>query len=169
LPLFVGHDFLVIHSGADRKLSEGAYNERLLQCRNAACEMGVTSLRDADLAGCARLADPLLQKRARHVISENIRVQDAVVALETGKADKFGQLMDDCHISLDVDFDVSSPILNALVANLKAAGAIGARLTGAGFGGCVIALCAREQSAHILAAISSSNPKAWLVDRIEGL
>lgn len=169
LPLFVGHDFLVIHSGADRKLSEGAYNERLLQCRNAACEMGVTSLRDADLAGCARLADPLLQKRARHVISENIRVQDAVVALETGKADKFGQLMDDCHISLDVDFDVSSPILNALVANLKAAGAIGARLTGAGFGGCVIALCACDKSDQILAEISSSNPNAWLVDRIAGL
>ena len=169
LPLFVGYDFLVIHSGADRKLSEGAYNERLAQCRKASCEMGVASLRDADLRACEGLSDPLLKKRARHVISENIRVQKAAIALETGKADEFGKLMDECHASLDADFDVSSPVLNGLVANLKAAGAIGARLTGAGFGGCVIALCVREQGDHILDSIKSSNPKAWLVDRIEGL
>ena len=169
IPLFAGYDFLVIHSGADRKLSEGAYNERLAQCQNAAREMGVASLRDADLSACAELGDPLLQKRARHVISENMRVQKAAIALETGKADQFGQLMDECHASLDTDFEVSSPVLNALVANLKAAGAIGARLTGAGFGGCVVALCPRDKSDQILAAIRSSNPNAWLVDRIVGL
>lgn len=169
MPLFTGHDFLVIHSGADRKLSEGAYNERLAQCNKAAGEMGVASLRDADLASCTRLADPLLQKRARHVISENIRVQDAAIALETGKVHEFGQLMDASHASLDNDFDVSSPILNSLVANIKAAGAIGVRLTGAGFGGCVIALCSREQGDYILDRITSSNPNAWLVDRIVGL
>ena len=169
MPLFAGHDFLVIHSGATRKLSEGAYNERLAQCRKAANEMGVSSLRNADLVACAGLADPLLQKRARHVISENIRVQDAAIALKTGKVDEFGQLMDASHASLDVDYGVSSPTLNSLVANIKVAGAIGARLTGAGFGGCVIALCLREQIDYILDTISSSNPNAWLVDRITGL
>ena len=169
MPLFPGYDFLIIHSGADRKLSEGAYNERLAQCQKAASEMGVASLRDADLIACDGLADPLLKKRARHVISENIRVQKAAIALEAGKADEFGQLMDECHASLDADFGVSSPVLNGLVANLKNAGAVGARLTGAGFGGCVVALCAREQGDHILEAIRLSNPNAWLVDRIEGL
>jgi galactokinase len=169
MPLFAGHDFLVIHSGVTRKLSEGAYNERLAQCRKAANQMGVSSLRNADLVACAGLADPLLQKRARHVISENIRVQDAAIALKTGKVDEFGQLMDASHASLDVDYGVSSPTLNSLVANIKVAGAIGARLTGAGFGGCVIALCAREQGDYILDTISSANPNAWLVDRITGL
>jgi galactokinase len=77
--------------------------------------------------------------------------------------------MDECHSSLDADFGVSSPILNGLVANLRAAGAIGARLTGAGFGGCVVALCPRDKSDQILATIRSSNPSAWLVDRIAGL
>jgi galactokinase len=97
------------------------------------------SLREATLEAAARLPEPLA-RRARHVISENRRVEDAVAALERGDPAALGRLLDDSHASLRDDYDVSTPAVEAAVARLHDAGAIGARVIGGGFGGHVLGL-----------------------------
>jgi galactokinase len=88
------------------------------------------------------LEDAVLARRARHVISENARVRAAVDALRAGESAALGELLAASHRSLRDDFEVSTPVLDALVERLwSTPGVIGARLTGAGFGGCVVALC----------------------------
>jgi galactokinase len=85
--------------------------------------------------------DALVRRRARHVVTENARTLEAAAALSAGELDRLGMLMDESHASLRDDFEVSTPALDGLVAELaRSPGVIGARLTGAGFGGCVIAL-----------------------------
>ena len=164
--LFDTADFLVLHSGSSRKLSKGAYNDRLADCQQAAAELGVSSLRDAAAEDVIRIETPRLAARARHVISENMRVLAAIDALKTGDAAAFGALMNDSHESLAGDYEVSSPELDRLVEAARQAGAYGARLTGAGFGGCVVVLAEKSKVDGLLAAVSSACPDSWLVDRI---
>jgi galactokinase len=129
---------LVVHSGASRSLAEGAYAERRSACEELAHELGLRSLRGATEAQVQ--ANPF----GRHVVSENRRVLDAVDALETGDLDALGRLLDESHVSMRDDFRISTPELDVLAEELRAAGAYGARLTGGGFGGCAVALCPRE-------------------------
>lgn len=164
--LFEDADFLVLHSGSSRKLSKGAYNDRLADCQQAAAELGVASLRDAAPEDVITIKTPQLAARARHVISENMRVLAAIDALNTGDAEAFGQLMNDSHESLAGDYDVSSPELDRLVTAAREAGAYGARLTGAGFGGCVVVLADTSKVDSLLAGVSAACPDSWLVDRI---
>jgi galactokinase len=129
---------LVVHSGISRSLETGAYAERREACERLASRLGLRALRDATEA---QVADEPL---GRHVVRENARVLAAVRALEDGDLERLGRLLDESQASLRDDFGVSTPELDVLVAELVEAGALGARLTGAGFGGCVVAVCEAE-------------------------
>jgi galactokinase len=130
---------VVVHSGQERTLAGSAYGERRAACERAAGNIG--PLLDADLATVERLADPTVRARARHVVTENQRVRDFAAAFRAGDLVDAGRLMGASHRSLRDDFEVSTPVLDALVTRLTATrGVFGARLTGAGFGGCVVAL-----------------------------
>jgi galactokinase len=142
VPLPASVEILVVHSGQARALAESAYADRRRQCEDAAAIVG--PLRQATVADLAGLADPMLRRRARHVITENRRVEACAEALRGGDIDEAGRLMLESHASLRDDFEVSTPALDGLVDKLAARpGVAGARLTGAGFGGCVVALVER--------------------------
>jgi galactokinase len=126
----------VIHTGVARRLEDSAYAQRRAACESAAANLGLATLRDATIDQVA--ADPF----ARHVVSENQRVLAFVAALRVGDLEQCGLLMNASHASLRDDFRVSTLELDALVDSLLASGALGARLTGAGFGGCVVGLVA---------------------------
>ncbi|MEJ7764761.1 MAG: galactokinase [Acidimicrobiales bacterium] len=139
VPMPDGVDILVVHSGQSRTLVGSAYSERRGQCEAAAQLIG--PLRDAVLADADGLADPVLRKRARHVVTENERVLAFAEALRGGDIPAAGRLMVQSHESLRDDFEVSTTALDDLVDKLVTTpGVYGARLTGAGFGGCVVAL-----------------------------
>ena len=154
--------FAVIHCGEARRLVGGAYNERRRSVEEAARLLGVASLRDAVPADLAALSDPLILRRARHVVGENARVTAAVAALEMRDLRGFGSLMTESHRSLAEDFEVSTPALDRLVRDALDAGAFGARLTGAGFGGCIVALLPAGREVW-WKRVAAGNPAAWLV------
>jgi galactokinase len=147
LPLPAGADLIVIDSGVARTLEASKYNERRAECERAASLLGVPALRDVtDVALVAALPEPV-RRRARHVVSENLRVLEAVKGVS---AARFGQLMSASHASLRDDYEVSIEALDTLVGMLRAVdGVHGARLTGAGFGGACVALCSKGNAARI--------------------
>jgi galactokinase len=135
-------DVVVIHSGQRRSLAGSAYAERRSQC--AAAEAVIGPLRDASMSDVARIDDLVVRARARHVISENRRVVEFADALRANDLVAACELMADSHRSLRDDFEVSTDVLDGLVQRLLVTPDVhGARLTGAGFGGCVVALCER--------------------------
>jgi len=139
VPLPDGLALVVVHSGQARTLAGTAYAERRAQCESAARIIG--PLRQATVADVERLSDPVLRRRARHVVTENARVLACVEALGAGDLAAAGRLMIESHRSLKDDFEVSTDALDGLVRTLVATpGVYGARLTGAGFGGCAVAL-----------------------------
>lgn len=132
-------EVVVVHSGQHRTLAGSAYAERRAQCRAAEIEIG--PLRAASLDDVATLADPVLRRRARHVVTENQRVIAAVDAARAGDGLRLGALLDASHRSLRDDFDCSTRVVDAAVARLRALpGVHGARMTGGGWGGCVVAV-----------------------------
>ncbi|HUQ39094.1 MAG TPA: galactokinase [Acidimicrobiales bacterium] len=134
-----GVEVVVIHSGQERTLMGSAYAERRAACEAAAAVVG--PLREATVDGLGVIVDEVTRARARHVVTENGRVRDFAAALVAGDHSAAGALMVASHASLRDDFEVSTPVLDALVDDLVAtSGVHGARLTGAGFGGCVVAL-----------------------------
>jgi galactokinase len=137
----------VIDTRSGHRLVEGAYADRRAACEAAAATLGLPALRDATLeqveAAATALGDPGL-RRARHVVTENARVLEAVAELRAGDLDRLGPLLAASHASLRDDYEVSSPELDTAVEAAVAAGAIGARMTGAGFGGSAIALVGRD-------------------------
>jgi len=136
-------EVIVVNSGQARELVDSAYAERRDSCEAAAAIIG--PLRKASMDVIDKLGDPILQMRARHVISENQRVLEFVDALEANDLGAAGKLMTASHNSLRDDFEVSTSVLDALVTKLNATpGVFGARLTGAGFGGCVVALASPD-------------------------
>ena len=131
---------VAVHSGEERRLAGSAYAERRAACERAAEIVG--PLRDASLESLLAVEDAVVRRRARHVITENERVLAFVDALRAGDLAAAGEAMKESHASLRHDFEVSTPALDALVERLNATpGVFGARLTGAGFGGCAVALC----------------------------
>ncbi len=134
-----GYRLITVPSGQVHALNRSGYNDRRAECRQAAEALGLTSLREATLADAASLPAPL-DRRVRHVVSENARVLDAVAALQSGDLDHLGALLNASHASLRDDYAVSTPAVEATVAALLAAGAIGARIVGGGFGGSVLGL-----------------------------
>jgi galactokinase len=139
---------LIIHSGAAHRLVGGEYNDRREQCFRAARLLGVPFLRDAtmeQLENAKSRIDPVIYRRALHIVGENERVQNAVQFLEGDQFDAFGALMFESHTSSQINFENSTPDLDALV---EIAGTrpeiLGSRLTGGGFGGATISLVRRE-------------------------
>jgi galactokinase len=132
-----GHLLATLDSGASRTLAGSGYNERREECRRAAELLGLESLRDADDA--SGLPAPL-DRRVRHVITENERVDAAVAALAAGELPALGELLNASHASLRDDYEVSVPEVERAVEACLGAGALGARIMGGGFGGSVLAL-----------------------------
>jgi len=145
LPLPPGSELLVVDSGLPRSLATSKYNERRAECESAAHILGARTLRDIDDASAIDTLPEPLRKRARHVVTENDRVQRA----RTADAETFGRLMSASHASLSSDYEVSTPELDRLVGLLHEEPAIhGAKLTGAGFGGACVALCREGRAAE---------------------
>jgi galactokinase len=163
------HAVLVVHTGITRTLAGSAYAERRAACEAAAARLGVPALRDASIDQVRD--DPI----ARHVVTENQRVRDFVAALERGDINALGPLLLASHSSLRDDYAVSTPELDLLVDLLVGNGAIGARLTGAGFGGCVVSLVQRNHAddcaAKTVAAYQEETghmPHAFVVRAVDG-
>jgi galactokinase len=146
----------VIDTAVPRRLVDAPYAERREACRVAARLLGVPALRDATLAdveaAAARLGDPGY-RRARHVVTENARVLETAALLRAGRVAAVGPLLAASHESLRHDFEVSCPELDLAVATATSAGAIGARLTGAGFGGCAVTLIPAEAVGDMAGAL----------------
>jgi galactokinase len=165
LPLPSGGEILIIDSGVSRSLAGSKYNERREECEQAAQMLDVVALRDViDEHLVQALPDPL-NRRARHVISENNRVLRAKRGVT---AAEFGQLMNASHRSLRDDYEVSIPALDELVALLQdQPDVFGARLTGAGFGGACVALCktgtARQVADTVLPLYSQAGHNGRLI------
>jgi galactokinase len=141
-----GLALVVCDTRVERGLADTGYNDRRATCERAAHLLGVEELRDAREGDLDLLSGAEL-KRARHVVSENARVIKAVEALRAREFDEFGRLMFASHASLRDDYEVSTPELDTFVRAAEQHGARGARLTGAGFGGCAIALVSRDETA----------------------
>ena len=165
VPLNLGdYRIAVINSGVRRELGETAYNSRRAECQDAAKLLNVKSLRALDAGDFPRLeALPSpLNRRARHVLSENHRVTEAVGQLREGDMETFGRLMNLSHLSMRNDYEVSTPELDYLVEKaIKMDGVLGARLTGAGFGGCIIALAHKDASRRLAKSLLAPYRKKW--------
>ncbi len=136
---------LIVHSGITRGLIDSAYNERRAACEAVAAHLGVAALREIDLAALEAAKsslDPVAYRRARHVVAENARTLAMAKALPASDWATIGRLMAESHASMRDDFEITLPEIDALVARLAdaTAGFGGARMTGGGFGGCVVAL-----------------------------
>ena len=155
-------DIWIVHSGQERQLVDSAYAERRASCELAAQRIG--PLATVSAGDLARLDGELL-RRARHVATECERVRQAARALQSNDPIRLGQLMLESHASLRDDFDVSTSVLDQLVDRLAAMpGVFGARLTGAGFGGCVVALCERG----VVDNPNSVSGRGWIVRPSDG-
>ena len=138
---------VVLDTKTQRGLVDSAYNERRAQCEAATRAFGVSALRDVSMEQFEAESDKLgevTRKRARHVVRENARTLRAAEMMKRGDAAALGELMNESHVSLRDDFEVSSDALNVMVQCALDAGCYGARMTGAGFGGCAVALVAQE-------------------------
>jgi galactokinase len=149
VPLPKNTRFVILDTATRRGLVDSAYNERREQCEAVACHFGVPALRDItldQLGDRVGLLDMTLYLRAKHIVSDNQRVLDAVEALEDGNPQALGLLMNQSHTSLRDDFEISREEMDQMVAIAqKQPGCYGARMTGGGFGGCAVALVNKDQ------------------------
>ncbi|MBU2611837.1 MAG: galactokinase [Chloroflexi bacterium] len=179
IPLPDGLAVVVLDTATRRGLLDSAYNERRQQCESAARFFGVRALRDVDMrtfeARGSQL-DPLTCRRARHVICENDRVTRAVAALRGGDLETLGRLLVASHASLRDDFEVSSQALNIMVEiACQQLGCFGARMTGAGFGGCAVALVHAEKVQDFAICVAKKyaqqtdlTPNVYICQAVEG-
>jgi galactokinase len=158
--------FVVVHSEAARLLSTSPYATRRAECEAAARHLG-RPLGRCELGDLSQLRDPVLRRRARHVITECARVRQVERLLARGNVAAVGAVMTEGHRSLADDFKVSVPAVDTLVGDLlQAPGVLGARMTGSGFGGCVIALCRPDSPA--LDPAAHAPRRAWRVSPAAG-
>lgn len=157
-PMPEGTSVVIMDTGTRRGLVHSAYNERRQQCEAAARHFSVRALRDLSVDAFTQREselDELTRRRARHVVTENARVLAAFDAMNSGDARVFGALMDASHDSLDADFEVSTDALNTMVNVARRHPACyGARMTGAGFGGCAVALVRTENAQDFAAWVA---------------
>ncbi|GAB2862338.1 galactokinase [Nocardioides pacificus] len=147
---------LVIDTGVSHALVDGGYAARRSDCEEAARRLGVATLRSAFESDLDRLDDDRLVRRVRHVITENARVEACVAALERHDWPAVGQALMASHVSLRDDFEVSCPELDVAVDTAVQAGALGARMTGGGFGGSAVALVPQERLAAAVRAVDTA-------------
>jgi galactokinase len=152
-----GLALLVTDTRVSHTLAEGGgYGDRRAECDEAARQLGVSTLRHAGLADVEELGDNLMRRRARHVVTEITRVERAVSAIEAGDWARLGRLFGESHLSMRDDFEISCAELDTAVATAVEAGAIGARMTGGGFGGSSIALVPVERVDAVVRAIDTA-------------
>lgn len=162
IPIHPSLAVTVIDTGLRRDLTESAFNQRRAECEAVAKHFGVKALRDLD-GGKLLLAepdlDPVLFRRARHVVSEMERVEPVAVALAQGDAATLAEVLHEAHVSLSEDFDVSLPAIDQLAGLVREAlgDQGGVRLTGAGFGGCLVVVAKHEAGGLIDDAIARYN------------
>jgi galactokinase len=159
VPFPAGTTVVVLDTATRRGLVASAYNERRRQCESAARAFGVAALRDVSSAHfeaeCSRL-DEITRRRARHVVTENERTLQAAEAMRRGDAEAVGRLMNASHASLRDDFAVSSRELDIMVeCGQSHPACLGIRMTGAGFGGCAVALIHREQTEAFTSTVAA--------------
>lgn len=158
--------FVVVHSEAPRLLTDSPYATRRAECENAANTLG-RPLGLCDLGDLSELADPVLRRRARHVVTECARVREVERLLGRRNLAGVGAVMTEGHHSLAGDYKVSVPVVDELVDDLLARpGVLGARMTGGGFGGCVLALCRPDSPA--LDPVGYAPRRAWRVSPSAG-
>ncbi len=156
-------EVVVVHSGVDRQLARSPYAARRAECEAAAIELGIP-LGRAELADVPGIHDPILRRRARHVAGECERVRAFTEAFRSSDVATAGKLMSESHRSMSEDFEASLPVVDRLVADLSARpGVYGARMTGGGFGGCVVTLAVPGA----LDPASFRTP-AWRVRAVDG-
>jgi galactokinase len=162
-PGAAGLQVLIIDTRAPHVVSAGDYAARRAECEAAASALGVPSLRyAAGAAGELDRLDPVLRRRARHVISDNRRVHEVADLLRAGDTAGIGPLLTASHVSLRDDFEVSWPQADSAVAAAVAAGALGARMIGGGFGGSVIALVPADLDETVRAAVRAAfTARGW--------
>jgi galactokinase len=179
VPLPPGTAVVILDTATRRELVDSAYNERRSQCEAAAKHFGVPALRDVSVDEFEARADELdevTRRRARHVITENDRTVQAAEAMRAGDATELGRLMDASHESLNVDYEVCNDGLNEMVRCAREeAGCFGARMTGAGFGGCAVALVQAESAAAFAESVSQKyqaatglEPKVYVTQATDG-
>ncbi len=147
---------LVVDTKVEHQHATGGYRDRRDACERGAAAMGVPALRDLtvdDLPRAQALLDDVTYRRVKHIVTEDARVLESVTALKAGDLARFGALMDESHVSMRDDFEISVPQLDAVVETAQAAGAVGARMTGGGFGGCAIALVAAGEAQALAADV----------------
>jgi galactokinase len=162
IPIHQSLAVTVIDTGLRRDLTTSAFNQRRAECEAVAQHFGVKALRDLDahtLLAEESTLDPVLFRRARHVVGEMERVEPVAVALATGDTAALAALMDEAHRSLSADFDVSLPAIDRLAVMVRDAlgHAGGVRLTGAGFGGCLVAVSTQAAREAIDMAVARYN------------
>lgn len=165
VPLPDTHDFAVIHSGVHRRLNEGRYAERKIECDQIKAKAGrddICRLSDHEVEALGTLPDPL-GKRLRHVVSEHHRVMMAVEVLRDNQHDRLGQLMIKSHASMRDDFEITVPAIDTLVADAVAFGASGARMTGGGFGGAIVALIERTRREAWQKRLHRAHPNSFAI------
>ncbi|WP_374224638.1 galactokinase [Micromonospora sp. C51] len=155
-----GLAILVIDSRAPHRHADGEYAARRASCEKAAALLDVPALRDVPPANLddtlARLPDDETRRRVRHVVTEDQRVLDTVALLRAGQVRQIGPLLTASHASMRDDFAITVPEVDTAVEAALAAGALGARMTGGGFGGCVLALVEADQSDRVGAAVTAA-------------
>jgi galactokinase len=159
-------ELAVIDSGTRHEHATGGYNRRRAECEEAASHLGMASLRELDghpLESALERLPPPLDRRVRHVVTENLRVRETVAALRGGDLPEVGRLLRASHESLRDDYQVSTPELDRLVDLARDEGALGARLVGGGFGGSVLALSARGQTRAVAERVLARYPAGRLV------
>ncbi|MEV6345733.1 galactokinase [Actinoplanes sp. NPDC051851] len=168
-----GLAILVINSNAPHQHVDGEYGARRKSCEESAAVLGVTALRDVGVdelpAALDRLGDEVLRKRTRHIVTENQRVLDTVALLRAGSVREIGPLLTASHASMRDDFEITVERVDVAVESALAAGAYGARMTGGGFGGCVLALIDADRADATAAAVAGAYaekgfeaPTSWL-------
>jgi galactokinase len=162
-----GVELLVIDTGAAHELADGGYASRRIECERASELLGVPSLRDVGIDDVATIGDLVIRTRARHVVTEMVRVDDALAAIRAHDWAWLGALFDASHASLRDDFEVSCEELDVACTAASEAGALGARMTGGGFGGSAIALVANDRQAAARGAVEQAfAERGWRPPRL---
>ena len=157
-----GLELLVLDTHTTHELVDSEYGRRRQTCEAAARLLGVAALRDVtDLDGAlSRLPDAMMRRRVRHVVTEDARVLAAVERAEAGRFADLAPLLDASHTSMRDDFEITVPTVDLAVETARSAGALGARMTGGGFGGCVIALVPRGHTDRVGEAVTQTFDEA---------
>ena len=155
-----GHALLVTDTRAEHELVDGQYAARREACESAARQLGVKSLREVspeELSDAlARLDDEVVRRRVHHVVTEIERVRETAAALRANDLDEVGRLFDTSHASMRDDYEISCPELDVATETARRHGALGARMTGGGFGGSCIAVVAADRVADVATAIDEA-------------